>query len=85
MRMVDAVRLALGEFADPACRRCHGRGHDGPLDADSLCRCVPPRVPVDAGSPTTEDLPHPWPAITRRAQQIHAAAVVEHVPDNWSG
>jgi len=84
MRMIDAVRLALAGFADPRCRRCGGRGYSGLLTADALCRCVPPRVPEKPVTPDDE-LPHPWPAITRRAQEIHAAAVLENVPDNWVG
>ena len=85
MRMIDAVRLALIDFADPQCRRCGGRGYSGLLVADALCRCVPPRVPDDRHSEAADELPHPWPIITRRAQQIHAAAVLENVPDNWVG
>lgn len=86
MRIADAVHLALGEYADPACTRCRGRGYSGALNPDALCPCVAARVPDDEdAAPAGDGLPHPWPAITRRAQQIHAAATIEHVPDTWSG
>ncbi len=78
--------LALREFADPACRRCHGRGHRGDDLVAGLCRCVSKQFPpaeaaADAGS---DEMPHPWPLITRRAQTIHAAALLQCVPDDWS-
>jgi hypothetical protein len=84
MRITDAVQLALREFADPACRRCRGRGYTGDLRPDAVCRCVVARVPADNAEPVDDGLPHPWHAITRRAQQIHAAALLELTPDTWS-
>ena len=80
MRITDAVQLALREFADPACRRCRGRGYVGDLRPDAVCRCVVARVPPRDAEPADDDPPHPWPAITRRAQQIHAAALLELTP-----
>ena len=82
----DAMQLALREFADPACRRCRGRGHRGEDPVAGLCRCVEQRTPggeapQDAGE---EPLPHPWGVITKRAQSIHAAALLQCVPDDWS-
>lgn len=86
MKIEDAVRLALRGFADPLCRRCGGAGFRRELRAESVCRCVRGRVPPDAATGSdAEALPHPWGAITRRAQEIHAAAAVDHVPDVWSG
>jgi hypothetical protein len=86
MKIEDAVRLALREFADPHCGRCGGAGFRRELRPESVCRCVRGRVPPDAeAAPEAEALPHPWGAITRRAQEIHAAASVDHVPDVWSG
>jgi hypothetical protein len=81
MRIADAFQQAVAEFADPACRRCRGRGHRGELREDTLCRCVAPRVPDEAAA--DDALPRPWGAITRRAQQLHAAALLESTPDNW--
>lgn len=82
MKIESALRLALREFADPACRRCRGRGYRGDLRPDSACSCVAARVPKDEDA--SDDLPHPWGAITRRAQQIHAASTVDSsLPDAW--
>ena len=86
MKIEDAVRLALRGFADPLCRLCGGAGFRRELRAESVCRCVRRRVPPDAATGSDEEaLQHPWGAITRRAQEIHAAASVDHVPDVWSG
>ncbi len=38
----------------------------------------------DAGEPSDDEMPHPWPLITRRAQTIHAAAMMQFLPDDWS-
>ena len=88
MKASDATLLALHEFADPACRRCRGRGATGDDLVATLCGCVRRRVPADR-QPETDDpvddaLPHPWGAITRRAQQIHAALLLQSLPDAWS-
>jgi hypothetical protein len=86
MKIEDAVRLALRGLADPRCGRCGGAGFRGELLAESVCRCVRNRVPQDVATGwDPEEMPHPWRAITRRAQEIHAAASVDHVPDVWSG
>ncbi len=83
MRIADAMRRALGEFADPACRRCGGRGFRGNTPReDALCRCVAPRVPADPQRPR-HALPHPWDVLTRRAQQIHAAHLLEGMTNSW--
>lgn len=81
------MRLALREFADPACRRCHGAGFRGELQPDAICRCVAARAPRDeeASEDDEGDLRHPWSAVVRRAQEIHAAAIVGREPDDWSG
>ncbi len=84
MKVSDAMVIALREFADPACRRCRGRGAKGDDVVAGLCRCVKERVPDDAGAAPDESLPHPWGAITRRAQHIHAAVLLQAVPDDWS-
>jgi hypothetical protein len=83
MRIADAFQQAVTEFADPACHRCHGRGYAGALREDTLCACVGPRVPRDPAGGADDALPHPWGAITRRAQQLHAAHLLECTPDNW--
>jgi len=83
----DAMQLALREFADPACRRCRGSGHRGDDLVAGLCRCVEKRTPADESPPSPADgepLPHPWGIITKRAQSIHAAALLQCVPDDWS-
>lgn len=83
MRIADAMRLALGEFADPACRRCGGRGFRGDtVSEDALCRCVAPRIPA-TDDPPPGALPHPWDVLTRRAQQIHAAYLLEGTTTSW--
>ena len=80
--------LALREYAAPSCRRCRGRGATGDDIVATLCACVRQRVPPEeetaSGAGGDEAMPHPWGAITRRAQRIHAAAMLEAVPDNWS-
>ena len=78
--------LALRELADPSCRRCRGRGHRGNDPVAGLCRCVAKQFPDEpqAGPPSDDDMPHPWPLITRRAQTIHAAAMLQFLPDDWS-
>jgi hypothetical protein len=83
----DAMQLALREYADPGCRRCRGRGHRGDDLVGGLCRCVERRTPAAKTPPATggeEPLPHPWGVITKRAQSIHAAALLQCVPDDWS-
>lgn len=81
----DAMLLALRELADPACRRCRGRGHRGDDLVAGLCRCVSSKFPAEAaGDASEDDMPHPWPSITRRAQAIHAAAMLQCLPDDWS-
>jgi hypothetical protein len=82
----DAMLLALRELADPACRRCRGRGHRGDDLVAGLCRCVSKQFPAEAPacSAADDDMPHPWPLITRRAQTIHAAAMMQFLPDDWS-
>jgi hypothetical protein len=89
MKVSDAMLLALREFADPACRRCRGRGATGDDLVATLCACVRRRVPLDEkasiegrGEATT--VPHPWGIITRRAQEIHASVMLQAVPDTWS-
>ena len=83
MKIDAALRLALREFADPNCRRCRGRGYRGELGPESACSCVAARVPKDE-RPADDELPHPWGAVTRRAQEIHAAATVDSaLPDAW--
>ncbi len=88
MKVTEAMRLALRERADPACRRCRGRGATGEDLVATLCACVLRRLPADphAGAQGEDDetLPHPWGIITRRAQEIHASALLEALPDNWS-
>jgi hypothetical protein len=78
--------LALRELADPSCRRCHGRGHRGSDLVVGLCRCVSSRFPAESaeGRVSDDDMPHPWPLITRRAQTIHATAMLQFLPDDWS-
>lgn len=78
--------LALRELADPACRRCRGSGHRGDDLVAGLCRCVSRQFPAEAAAETSGDdeMPHPWPLITRRAQTIHAAAMLQCLPDDWS-
>ncbi len=84
MKIEAAIRLALREFADPACRRCRGRGYRGELAPDSACACVAARAPKDDDAADPTELPHPWGAVTRRAQQIHAASTVDSaLPDAW--
>ena len=87
MRVEQTMRLALREFADPACRRCHGAGFRGELLPDAICRCVAARTPRDDDSFADEedDLPHAWRAVVHRAQEIHAASIVAREPDDWSG
>lgn len=86
MKIEDAVRLALHEFADAQCCRCGGAGFRRELRPENVCRCVQQRVPPEPDAPADDEpMPHPWPAITRRAQEIHAAATVDRVPDTWSG
>ncbi|MBI5288625.1 MAG: hypothetical protein HY873_06600 [Chloroflexi bacterium] len=88
MKAADAMLLALREYAAPSCRRCHGRGATGEDIVATLCACVRRRVSVEDVTPGGDDgeeaVPHPWGAITRRAQQIHAAAMLQAVPDTWS-
>ncbi len=91
MKATEAMRLALREFADPACRRCRGAGAKGDDLVEGLCRCVRARAPAtdppaagDAAGDAAGGLPHPWAAITRRAQSIHAAVLLQGVPDDWS-
>jgi hypothetical protein len=78
--------LALRELADPACRRCHGRGYRGDDLVAGLCRCVSAQFPPEASpvDPGSDGMPHPWGEITRRAQTIHAAAMLQLLPDDWS-
>jgi hypothetical protein len=75
LRIGDAIRLALREFADPACRRCRGRGYRGELREDSLCPCV-----SRSGVPASRAIE----AVVERARLLRAADVLEHVPDTWS-
>jgi hypothetical protein len=88
MKASAATLLALREFADPSCRRCRGRGATGDDLVTTLCGCVRRRVPADeqaaTGDPVDDALPHPWGVITRRAQQIHAALLLQALPDTWS-
>ncbi len=93
MRADNAVCLALREIADPACRRCGGAGATGRDVVKTLCRCVRERAAshAQAAAPLSgadeaalADLPYPWGIVTRRAQRIHAAALLDMVPDNWS-
>jgi hypothetical protein len=84
MKVDDVLR----EFADPSCRRCGGRGATGDDLVATLCACVRRRVPredgASAGDGGAETVPHPWGAITRRAQHIHAAVMLQAVPDSWN-
>lgn len=82
MRIADAIGLAVREFADPACRRCGGRGFRDVLREDTLCPCVARRAPA-GGRPADDALPHPWGSITRRAQEIHAAHLLEGTTNSW--
>jgi hypothetical protein len=88
MKATEAIRLALRELADPACRRCRGRGTTGDDPVATLCACIRRRIPAGeagtAGGEGGDALPHPWDTITRRAQEIHASALLENVPDTWS-
>lgn len=88
MKAADAMLMALREFAEPSCRRCRGRGATGDDLVATLCACVRRHVPVGAETsiedPGDETVPHPWGVITRRAQQIHAAVMLEAVPDTWN-
>ncbi len=78
--------LAVRELANPACRRCRGRGHSGDDLVAGLCRCVSKQFRAEAPACASSDheMPHPWPLITRRAQTIHAAAMLQCLPDDWS-
>lgn len=78
IRTADAMYLALRHYADPACRRCRGRGYRSELTENSACACVEERAPVVAG-----DLPHPWKAVIQRAQQLIAADRFGQTPDTW--
>lgn len=82
MRRTDALRLALREFADPACRRCTGQGYRKELAPEHLCRCVKRIATAMVNEDSLETID--WERIARRAQQIHAADVLERVPDTWS-
>jgi len=85
MNATTATLLALREFAAPSCRRCRGRGATGDDLVATLCACVRRRPSPDDESPEGDGgLPPPWGAITRRAQQIHAAALLQAIPDTWS-
>jgi len=88
MKVADAMLLALREFATPSCRRCRGRGATGDDLVATLCDCVRRRVPLDeetlSGDRGDEPVPHPWGVIARRAQHIHAAAMLQAVPDTWT-
>jgi len=87
MKAADATRLALRAYADPGCRRCRGRGATGDDVVATLCGCVGRNIPADtepADGDAGDALPHPWGVITRRAQEIHASALLEAVPDTWS-
>ena len=88
MKVDDAMLLALRELADPSCRRCQGRGATGDDLVASLCVCVRRRVPLEEetsiGDRGEETVPHPWGVITRRAQHIHAAVMLQPVPDTWN-
>jgi len=86
IRASDAMLLALRELADPACRRCRGRGYRGDDLVAGLCRCVSTQFPAEpaADASRDEEMPHPWALITRRAQAIHAAAMLQFLPDDWS-
>lgn len=78
--------LALRELAEPACRGCRGRGYRGDDLVAGLCRCVSKQFPPEPAGQGSSDgeMPHPWPLITRRAQTIHAAAMMQFLPDDWS-
>lgn len=82
MRRADALRLALREFADPACRRCAGQGFRSELAPEHLCGCVKRGMATVVDEEGAESVD--WGRIARRAQQIHAADVLECVPDTWS-
>ncbi len=82
MRRADALRLALREFADPSCRRCAGQGYRNELAPEHLCRCVRRGVAAVLDEEGADAID--WERIARRAQQIHAADVLERVPDTWS-
>jgi hypothetical protein len=88
MNASTATLLALREFATPSCRRCHGRGATGDDLVVTLCACVRRRLSADAeasaAAPAGDALPPPWGTITRRAQQIHAAELLQALPDTWS-
>lgn len=78
IRTGDAMYLALREFADPACRRCRGQGYRKELSESSACACVKQRAPIMPG-----DMPHPWRAVIRRAQEMMAAENLGQTPDTW--
>ena len=82
MRRADALRLALREFADPACRRCAGRGYRKEPATEHPCQCVRRDTPAAVEQERAKEFD--WERIARRAQQIHAADVLERVPDTWS-
>ncbi len=88
MNVSDAMLRALREFADPSCRRCRGRGATGDDLVATVCACVRRRVPREEETSIDDRgegaIPHPWGVLTRRAQQIHAALMLEAVPDTWS-
>jgi hypothetical protein len=88
MKVSDAMLMALREFAEPSCRRCRGRGATGDDLVATLCACVGRRIDPEnqtlCAERCDETLPRPWGVITRRAQQIHAAAMLQAVPDNWN-
>jgi hypothetical protein len=88
MKISDAMLLALRGFAGPSCRRCRGRGATGDDLVATLCACVRRRVPLEDETSNRdrgeETLPHPWRVITRRAHEIHAAVMLQPVPDTWA-
>lgn len=75
-----AVRLALKHFADPWCPRCRGAGATGGDPVATVCRCVRARAPRE----DRDGVPHPWGAVVRYAQRIHATDLLHLVPDAWN-
>ncbi|OGO53124.1 MAG: hypothetical protein A2148_11485 [Chloroflexi bacterium RBG_16_68_14] len=94
MKGSEALRLAVRELADPACRRCRGAGVTGADLIGDLCPCVRRRAALDdagdeaqqggAGA-ADEETSRAWEAIIRRARRIQAAALLGAAPEQWSG